>query len=200
MGAKSITIQAYKGAALRSLPRPGSLRRGLLSLGACLLAAACAQAQQGAAQAAPASDGATGSVHGTVESSDGTVYEGARVVLSRAGDPTSATQQTDSSGAFNFEQLRPGQFKLTISSAGFQTQSISGELQAGEAYDARTLILPVAEASSSVQVSAGSQAEIAQVQLNFEEQQRVLGMFPNYYVTYDPTAVPLTSRQKFQLA
>ena len=36
--------------------------------------------------------------------------------------------------------------------------------------------------------------------MNIEEQQRVLGMFPNYYVSYDPDALPLTTRQKYQLA
>ena len=46
-------------------------------------------------------------------------------------------------------------------------------------------------------MSAESQAEIAQEQLNLEEKQRVLGVFPNYYVSYDPNAVPLTARQKY---
>jgi hypothetical protein len=169
-------------------------------LGAILLAAACAQAQQAAPPGTPASDGATGSIHGTVESADGTVYEGARVVLSRAGDPVTATQQTDSSGAFNFEQLNPGEFKVTVSSNGFQTESVAGELHAGEAYDARTIVLPMAASANSVEVSAGSQEEIAEAQLNVEEQQRVLGILPNYYVSYDPNALPLTTHQKFQLA
>jgi Carboxypeptidase regulatory-like domain len=122
------------------------------------------------------------------------------VVLSRPGDPTPATQRTDSTGAFNFIQLPPGEFKLTVSSLGFQTQSVSGELHAGEAYDAPTIVLPVAAASNSVQVSGGSQEEIAEAQLNLEERQRVLGILPNYYVSYDPTALPLTMRQKFELA
>jgi Carboxypeptidase regulatory-like domain len=165
-----------------------------------LLAAACAHAQQDTAQAMPNAEPSTGSVHGTVESTDGTVYEGARVVLSRPGEPTTATQQTDSSGAFNFEQLTPGLFKLTISSSGFQTQSVSGELHQGEAYDARTIVLPMAAAANSVQVSAGSPEEIAEAQLNLEERQRVLGILPNYYVSYDPNALSLTTRQKFELA
>ena len=175
------------------------MRRVLLSLGVCLIGA-CAQAQQVAPQATPTAEPATGSVHGTVESADGTVYEGARVVLSRPGDLTAATQQTDSSGGFNFEQLPPGQFKLTISSSGFQTQLVSGDLHAGENYDAQTIVLPMAAAANSVEVSAGSQEEIAEAQLNLEEKQRVLGILPNYYVSYDPNALSLTSRQKFQLA
>jgi hypothetical protein len=200
MGAKSIANQGHKRGALRILLRPGSLRGGLLWFGTFLLATACAQAQPGAAQASPAIDGTTGSIHGTVESADGTVYEGARVVLSRPGNSAATTQQTDNGGAFNFGQLTPGAFKLTVSSGGFQTESVSGDLHAGEAYDARTIVLPMAATANSVEVSAGSQEEIAEAQLNLEEQQRVLGILPNYYVSYDPNALPLTTRQKFELA
>ncbi len=53
--------------------------------------------------------------------------------------------------------------------------------------------------SSEVQVSATT-VEIAQEQLHVEEQQRVLGAIPNFYVAYDPNAAPLTPKQKFQLA
>ncbi len=185
--------------------RRGSIYARLAVAVAWLATAAWSQAQQGAGLAAPDPDppmAAMGSIHGVVTGADGTVYEGVRVELelTRADDPTTATRQTDSGGAFNFAQLPPGVFKLTISSNGFVTQSISGVLHAGEALDARTIVLPVAAASSYVQVSAGSQAEIAQEQLNLEEQQRVLGVFPNYYVSYDPNAVPLTTGQKYQLA
>jgi hypothetical protein len=178
----------------------------MLALGAWLaawfLAVACAGAQQSPPQATPTPDPATVSVHGIVESADGTVYEGARVELdlTSASGVTSSNQQTDASGAFNFVQLSPGEFKLTISSGGFVTQSVSGDLLPGEAFDAHTIVLPMATAANSVQVSAGSQAEIAQAQLNVEEQQRVLGFFPNYYVSYDHNAVALTTRQKYQLA
>jgi hypothetical protein len=142
------------------------------------------------------------SIHGVVTSADGAVYEGARVEveLSGPGAPPAASQQTDSGGAFNFGNLPAGTFRITISSAGFITQELRGELHSGEAYDARTIVLPVAAASSDIVVSAGSQAEIAQAQLNLEEQQRVLGVFPNYYVSYDHDAVPLTTRQKYELA
>ncbi len=201
MGAQSIANQMHHGGPSLSLQQLGSLWRGLFWLGVFLLAAACIQAQQNAAQALPDVDAATGSIHGTVESADGTVYEGARVVLSHAGNSTLTTQQTDSSGAFNFANLPVGTFKITVSSEGFVTQSVSGDLHAGEAYDARTIVLPMAAAAAnSVEVSAGSQEEIAEAQLNLEEQQRVLGVLPNYYVSYDPNALPLTAHQKFQLA
>ena len=172
---------------------------------ALLAVAACARAQEGAAPVALGPDPATqpgGSIHGVVAGTDGTVYEGVQVELelSHDEDPATMTQQTDSGGAFNFSQLPAGEFKLTISSTGFLTQLLTGELHAGEAFDAHTIVLPVAGTESVVRVSAESQAEIAQEQLNLEEQQRVLGVFPNYYVSYDPNALPLTTRQKYELA
>ena len=33
-----------------------------------------------------------------------------------------------------------------------------------------------------------------------EEQQRILGVFPNFFVTYDHDPVPLHARQKYELA
>jgi hypothetical protein len=89
---------------------------------------------------------------------------------------------------------------LTVSAQGFLPQSISGVLHAGEDFDAHTIALPVAAATNEVRVSAESQIEIAQEQLTFEEKQRVLGVFPNYYVSYNRDAVPLNARQKYQLA
>ncbi len=135
-------------------------------------------------------------------SADGTVYEGVQVdlELTLADDPITATQQTDGGGAFNFANLPAGTFKIVVSSAGFATQTICGVLRDGEAFDAHSIVLPMAAASSYVRVSAASQEEIAQEQVNLEEQQRVLGFFPNYYVSYDPHPVPLTTRQKYHLA
>jgi hypothetical protein len=45
-----------------------------------------------------------------------------------------------------------------------------------------------------------SQIEVAEEQIKVEEQQRVLGVLPNFYVSYIPDAAPLTSKQKFKLA
>jgi len=171
----------------------------LLATGAGVWAQTSAKpAATNANAAAPMS----GSIHGVVTSNDGSVYEGAHVQLELSGPdaPESAVEETDSNGAFSFARVNPGAFKLVVSSNGFVSQEISGVVHTGEAVDAQTIVLPVAMAASEVQVSGGSQADIAQAQLNFEEKQRVLGFFPNFYVSYDHSAVPLTTRQKYQLA
>jgi hypothetical protein len=41
--------------------------------------------------------------------------------------------------------------------------------------------------------------ELALQQVHAEEKQRLLGIFPNFYVSYEPNAAPLTAAQKFQL-
>ena len=145
---------------------------------------------------------AMASLHGVVASSDGAVYEGARVALALTGSQAApaASTQTDSAGAFSFSNLPAGAFTLTVSSPGFVPQSVSGVLAAGESFDAQTIVLPVAASANEVTVSGESRIEIAQQQLGLEEKQRVLGVFPNYYVSYDRDAVPLNARQKFQLA
>ncbi len=45
-----------------------------------------------------------------------------------------------------------------------------------------------------------SREELAQEEIAAQEKQRVLGIFPNFYTSYAWNAVPLTARQKFQLA
>jgi hypothetical protein len=57
----------------------------------------------------------------------------------------------------------------------------------------------MAEASTEVYVGL-TQVEVAEEQIKIEEKQRVLGIVPNFYVTYIPDAVPLTAREKFKLA
>jgi hypothetical protein len=176
--------------------------RAWLGLCVVLLAfAAGASGQAGAPSPNPAMPSGA-SLRGTVTSTDGSVYQGAQVqlVLDAQGSQPSAIGQTDNDGAFVFTNLPPGAFRLTVSSAGFVTQELTGKLEAGQMFDTRTIVLPVANAVSEVRVSGGSQAEIAQAQLDLEEKQRVLGVFPNYYVSYDHDALPLTTRQKYQLA
>ena len=57
----------------------------------------------------------------------------------------------------------------------------------------------VATALTEVRVGL-SPIEVAQEQVQDEEKQRVLGFIPNFYVSYAPHPVPLSSKQKFDLA
>jgi hypothetical protein len=72
-------------------------------------------------------------------------------------------------------------------------------LNAAESFEAKAIVLLVNSATTEVDVTATRQ-EIAQEELKQEETQRVLGVIPNFYVTYVPNAPPLTRRQKYSLA
>jgi len=146
----------------------------------------------------------TGTVSGVVVDGNGTVYEGARVALiapcpaSGQNRSPARTATSDSTGRFNFTSVPAGPFQLTVSSAGFDTQTITAILQPGGSYEGKPIVLAVT-AKSEVRVTASTE-EIAEAQVREEEQQRVLGIIPNFYVAYTPGAAPLTGRQKFSLA
>lgn len=142
-----------------------------------------------------------GSISGLVQGTNGEIYSGVQVSLKQAGTNSAParTEKSDENGQFRFTGVAPGAFQLTLSSKGFVTQTVSGVVQPGENYVAQKIVLPVADITSNVRVTA-SVADIAQAQLNIEEKQRVLGVIPNYYVSYDSHAAPLDTKQKFQLA
>jgi hypothetical protein len=143
----------------------------------------------------------SGSIHGVVVDRDGTVYEGAHVELTQPGTGGGAAKEatSDANGRFNFADVTPGVFKLTVTSNGFATQVVTGTLQPGESYEANEIVLTMDGTTSEVQVSA-SREEIAQEELKQEETQRVFGVIPNFYVVYAPDAPPLNPKQKFNLA
>ena len=135
-----------------------------------------------------------------MKSKDGEVYEGVHVVLVLEKGGAGQSRETSAAGEFLFEAVAPGPFSLSFLSPGFEQQAVSGVLQPGESYVVPSVVLAVKETVSNVQVSAETQIQIAEQQIHIEEQQRVLGVLPNYYVSYDPHPVPLTTKQKFKLA
>jgi hypothetical protein len=66
-------------------------------------------------------------------------------------------------------------------------------------YEVPQITLTVASNVTRVKVTLPTE-EIAEAQMKAEERQRVLGVVPNFYVTYIPNAAPLNPRQKFHLA
>jgi hypothetical protein len=140
-----------------------------------------------------------GSISGTVVDASGAVVAGARVKLTREGQSSNQDALTGDDGQFSFTNIAPGPFHLTIAAAGFATQSSSGTLHSGENYVVPAIALAVATAVTEVRVGP-SWTKVAEEQIKEQEKQRVLGVIPNFYVSYIPNAVPLNSRQKFELA
>ena len=129
----------------------------------------------------------------------GAVIPGAQVKLTLDGRPEAQGTISDADGQFSFSSLAPGSFRLTVTASGFATRTASGNLSAGENQLVPPIELAIANAGTSVQVSV-TQEEIAEDQIKQQEQQRVLKVVPNFYVSYAQDAVPLNSRQKFELA
>jgi hypothetical protein len=140
-----------------------------------------------------------GTVSGKVTDRTGAFIAGARVRLSRANQTPDQDVLSDFVGQFSFSGVAAGAFELTISSEGFATETYSGTLQPGENAQVPAIALPLAAASDRVQVVL-SRYELAEAEIRDQEKQRVLGLLPNFYVTYNPDAVPLRAKQKFELA
>lgn len=145
----------------------------------------------------PADQQRGGSISGTVVDQSGTALAGARVTLARDDGSVTQKAQSDDDGQFFFVNVSPGPFRLTMTAAGFTTQTAAGTLHPGQAYKIARVALAVAGVMTEVRVTPSQAAE---VQLKDEEKQRVLGVVPNFYVTYIRDAAPLDAKQKFQLA
>jgi hypothetical protein len=142
---------------------------------------------------------APGTISGQVADKSAAALVGAHVKLTRDGQ--SATQEVlaDSNGQFTFTNVPPCAFQLAISSPGFATQTISGVLHPGEIDVIPLIELQLATAVMEVHVAPPPE-ELAEVQIQEQEKQRVLGVIPNFFVSYDPNAVALRPKQKFELA
>jgi len=121
------------------------------------------------------------------------------VRLSREDPSLSEEAESDGDGRFSFERVSPGPFELAIMAGGFATATFPGIVHSGERCTVPPIALVVASASTEVKVSM-TRTEVAEAEIKDEEKQRVLGVVPNFYVTYDPAAVPLNRKQKFELA
>ncbi len=119
--------------------------------------------------------------------------------LSREDQSPDQEVLSDDDGQFSFANVAPGPFQLTITLEGFATQTSSGILRSGESYSVPQIAMALATAVTEVRV-VPSRIEVAEDQIKAEEKQRVLGVVPNFYVSYDHNAVALTSKQKFELA
>jgi len=160
--------------------------------------------QQAGAQAAGQVDSnvnarAGGQVRGRVVDQTGVAAAGATVKLTVDGQTASQEAVTEDDGRFSFANVAPGAFQLTIASAGFATQTIAGNLKAGENEEVAQVTLAIATNVTEVRVTPPT-FEVAEAQIKEQEKQRALGFIPNFYVTYVPNAAPLAPKQKFELA
>jgi hypothetical protein len=142
----------------------------------------------------------TGHITGTVTDVNGDTLSGAAVVLQGPALKDPLKVLSDDNGSFEFKQLDPGTYRLTITAQDFSDWSSPDFVLNPSQYLILTdCKLRVAEVTSSVNVVYRPE-EVATEQVKIEETQRVLGIIPNFYVVYDPNPAPLTTRLKFHLA
>jgi hypothetical protein len=136
-------------------------------------------------------------VMGTITDQRGDLVPGASVAITQPAAPT-RTVVTDPSGTFSV-QADAGSFDLQISMSGFSTRVIHVKVNDMEKLDLGTVVLQLEGVTADVIVTVAQQ-ELAREQIKVEEGQRIFGVIPNFLVAYDRNAVPLNSKQKFQLA
>jgi len=145
-----------------------------------------------------------GIIVGTVVDVNDDTVPGATVVLEGPALRDPRTVVSNDNGFFELKDLEPGTtYHVTISAKGFANwTSPAVILKPGQYAILTGTRLQIAQALTTITVASpvASSEEIATEQVRVEEQQRVFGIFPNFYVVYDRNAEPLTTKLKFRLA
>lgn len=149
-------------------------------------------------------DSQPGTISGIVVDQSGALVANVKIILAPPVVPSNQPgsrrdTRSDGAGHFAFADVPPGPFQLSITAAGFAPLEKSGTLRSGEDYVFPSIPLAIAQNDVDVEVMLPRE-QVAEDEIKVEEKQRLLGVFPNFYVSYIPNAVPLTKKQKFELA
>lgn len=140
------------------------------------------------------------SIIGTVTDIQNEAIAGAEITLEGPDASDHVTVKTNAQGFFTFPNLRPAaSYRIIVAAKGFADwTSQTLMLQPGTQLDLGDIRLNIAVVQTTV--TAVSAETIATQQIHAQEHQRVIGIFPNFFVTYSPNPAPLTAKLKFQLA
>jgi hypothetical protein len=180
------------------------MKWGVFALVVCLCGPRISQAQEQQSLLPEVPNPQPGIIVGTVVDVNDDTVPGATVVLEGPVLRGPRTVKSNGNGFFEFKGLEPGTtYHVTVSAEGFATwTSPDVTLKPGQYVILKGSKLQIAEALTTITVAApaASPEEIATEQVKIEEQQRIFGFIPNFYVSYDQNAAPLTAKLKFQLA
>jgi len=142
-----------------------------------------------------------GIIIGTAVDVNGDPVPNAKVELKSFDDNDRRALSTRESGSFEFRDVQPGvPYELTVNAQDFADwKSSSITLEPGQFKIVTGIRLRVETQKTKVDVHYDP-VQVAAEQLKAEEHQRVLGIVPNFYVSYENDPVPLTTKMKFQLA
>lgn len=144
----------------------------------------------------------TAVIVGTVVDVNDDTIPGASVVLQSANLGSPRAVVSNDSGFFQFNNLAPDTYRVTISAQGFANWTSDIIVKPSQYVILRVPKLQIAEALTTINVASApaTPQEIAAEQVKQQEQQRIFGIIPNFYVSYEQNAAPLTPKLKFQLA
>jgi len=144
-----------------------------------------------------------GTIVGTVTDANGDPVPNSTVVLKKTAGSDNDRQSvvTLQTGYFEFHNVKPWiEYDVKVSAKDFSDwNSPAITLEPNQFKILTGIQMRIRTEVSQVQVKYDP-IEVATEQLKSEEQQRVFGFIPNFYITYDQDAAPLTAKMKFQLA
>ncbi|WP_446742426.1 carboxypeptidase-like regulatory domain-containing protein [Silvibacterium acidisoli] len=149
----------------------------------------------------PQSASTTGqaSISGTVQDTTKAIVAGAQVSLTRKDGKTLETVTSGANGEFAFTNLVAGSYLVVVTAKGFAPYT-SGDISVSEQQFYMIPDISLSVGSAITEVTVRPTEVIAAEQIKQEEKQRLLGIVPNFYVSYEKNAAPMTSRQKLSLA
>lgn len=170
---------------------------------ATVVAMALTLATHTQAQAVQSPENPLGQITGTVTDIKGDAVIGATVILTRSPESTDQRKVvTTESGFFGFDALIPEvPYCITINADGFaKWTSPAMILEPGQVKLLGAISLRIATQNTTMLVTYDP-IEIAAEQVKIEQTQRIFGIIPNFYTSFDgENAVPLTTKMKFDLA
>ena len=152
------------------------------------------------AQQLSAPEAQPGTIVGTVLDFRGDVVSQATIVLQGPDLDDVRSIAAQENGSFKFDSVNSGiPYHLSVSAKGFANWTSNKIILAPGQYFILTGInLRIAPVQVTVTVVPSE--EVAAQQLKAQEQQRIVGVLPNFYVVYERNAAPLTPKLKFHLA
>jgi hypothetical protein len=143
----------------------------------------------------------TAAVMGTVTDVNGDVLPNATVVLKEVESNDPRTILTNENGMFEFHDVAPGiPYQLSISAKDYEAWMSTPIILNPDQFKIVTgiqLRLPTYRITVDVHYDPD---KVATEQFEAEEKQRVFGIIPNFYVSYENEPAPLTPKMKFKLA
>ena len=121
------------------------------------------------------SQSTSGDIVGTVLDRSGAAIPGASITVTNVATGVSAIVQASKVGDFHIPNLLPGNYNVSASAAGFATFTLKNFTVTLNSTSTARLVLPVATASTVVQVSAEAGVTIdtttTQLQTSFESEE-----------------------------